>query len=95
MTKTPDHFPDHFVVEGDVMYELNWARRESEKLYLLYGGYGVAVAQKLVELLVWVQLPVFTPEENELLYARVACDIWDLWGERNQFFLCSFLCSNV
>ncbi len=24
------------------------------------GGYGVAVAQKLVELLVWVQLPVVT-----------------------------------
>lgn len=27
----------------------------------IYGGYGVAVAQKLVELLVWVQLPVVTP----------------------------------
>ena len=27
-----------------------------------YGGYGVAVAQELVELLVWVRLPVVTPK---------------------------------
>ena len=29
-----------------------------------YGGYGVAVAQELVELLVWVQLPVATQEKR-------------------------------
>ena len=29
-----------------------------------YGGYGVAVAHELVELLVWVQLPVVTHEEK-------------------------------
>ncbi len=28
---------------------------------MLYGGYGVAVAHGLVEPLVWVQLPVATP----------------------------------
>ena len=31
------------------------------------GGYGVAVAQKLVELLVRVQLPVVTPILNKVL----------------------------
>jgi ferredoxin-NADP reductase len=30
------------------------------------GGYGVAVAQELVELLVWVQLPVVTPKCKEI-----------------------------
>lgn len=33
-----------------------------------YGGYGVAVAQELVELLVWVQLPVATPKENGVFW---------------------------
>lgn len=30
----------------------------------MYGGYGVAVAHELVELLVRVQLPIVTPFEN-------------------------------
>ncbi len=33
----------------------------SEDFLKHHGGYGVAVAQELVELLVWVRLPVVTP----------------------------------
>lgn len=36
----------------------------------LYGGYGVAVAHELVELLVRVQLPIVTPKKCVTTYER-------------------------